>query len=339
MAPLSTSQAKRRKTNIVSLVGKFTKKVDPHNAPRNYQRHNERPLEPAGADLNDLLYIHKKNLQLIQIRMKSQLGLEQWSLISKGAKESLSGGVVFGGAFDPPHNGHLYMLKQLIALNRYRLVFVMPSGLGRSDKSYKVSLEDRWQLVQLLCRNVDFRVSGDETFSGNSYLSFEDHAQRSRSDLLRGQPAWKQSAIKGPSHTEIKPCSIELFPFQSGLKGSLDTDRLIKKMYYEEQIVWLIGSDVLSGLNTWHQPEGVRSEMRFLVVPRRDGRPLSQLAEEVEKLNSRGYKIDLLEEICPPPISSSEIRRLMIQNPAMAHEFVPPNCLDYILNRGLYHQR
>jgi nicotinate-nucleotide adenylyltransferase len=55
--------------------------------------------------------------------------------------------VVFGGRFDPPHLGHLKIVKMLAAMEETHEVWVLPCGLS-PQKSIIASSEDRLKLLQ-----------------------------------------------------------------------------------------------------------------------------------------------------------------------------------------------
>jgi nicotinate-nucleotide adenylyltransferase len=55
---------------------------------------------------------------------------------------------LFGGAFDPPHNGHLLSIGALLDSNYVDEVWIVPSG-ERADKKYKSSKEERKKMIDL----------------------------------------------------------------------------------------------------------------------------------------------------------------------------------------------
>ncbi|HEY6537624.1 MAG TPA: adenylyltransferase/cytidyltransferase family protein, partial [Candidatus Dormibacteraeota bacterium] len=56
--------------------------------------------------------------------------------------------VIFGGTFDPPHVGHLAVIRGLRALTG-QLIVVMPSGIPGHRPAPTASAEDRADLVEL----------------------------------------------------------------------------------------------------------------------------------------------------------------------------------------------
>lgn len=56
---------------------------------------------------------------------------------------------IYGGAFDPPHLGHLGLIRHLIGLPGMDEVWVLPCG-DREDKKLLMRKEQRFQLMRRL---------------------------------------------------------------------------------------------------------------------------------------------------------------------------------------------
>lgn len=56
---------------------------------------------------------------------------------------------LYGGAFDPPHKGHLAILTNLVSLKFINEVWLLPSG-DRSDKKLVLSKDERFDLLRKL---------------------------------------------------------------------------------------------------------------------------------------------------------------------------------------------
>lgn len=67
-------------------------------------------------------------------------------------KNQLSIGI-YGGAFDPPHNGHLHAIKTAINSKLFDEIWIVPSGV-RPDKQYKATDEIRLMMVEALIADV-----------------------------------------------------------------------------------------------------------------------------------------------------------------------------------------
>lgn len=49
---------------------------------------------------------------------------------------------IYGGAFDPPHNGHLSIIHELASMDFLDEVWLLPSG-DRKDKRLVLSMDQR----------------------------------------------------------------------------------------------------------------------------------------------------------------------------------------------------
>lgn len=56
---------------------------------------------------------------------------------------------LFGGTFDPIHNGHLHVIKELLGSKRFEKIIVIPSGDPQLRAAPIASSKDRLAIVQL----------------------------------------------------------------------------------------------------------------------------------------------------------------------------------------------
>lgn len=66
---------------------------------------------------------------------------------------------LYGGSFDPPHNGHVISVSHLLNSEKIDEVWLIPSGDSRYDKASVAKASDRLALLDILCRKV---FHGDE---------------------------------------------------------------------------------------------------------------------------------------------------------------------------------
>ncbi|HEU5114978.1 MAG TPA: nicotinate-nicotinamide nucleotide adenylyltransferase [Candidatus Paceibacterota bacterium] len=76
---------------------------------------------------------------------------------------------LFGGAFNPPHNGHAAVVRALESLDSIDEIWLMPSA-NRWDKSISVSGPDRLHMIDLLI--------GDLRLGSNKHVRPFDHEIR-----------------------------------------------------------------------------------------------------------------------------------------------------------------
>lgn len=122
----------------------------------------------------------------------------------EGKKNRLA---IYGGAFDPFHNGHLVTIAQLLASGQVDSVVVVPSG-DRPDKRILVSASDRLAMTRLAIEEAfpnDPRVSVSDLHAtgavGYGTIDLVDHFLKQTDtapcvvigqELLKDLPAWKE---------------------------------------------------------------------------------------------------------------------------------------------------
>ena len=55
---------------------------------------------------------------------------------------------VFGGAFDPLHNGHMDMIQHIQLLDNLTMLMLIPTGVSVTGKEFYFSKESRLRMVQ-----------------------------------------------------------------------------------------------------------------------------------------------------------------------------------------------
>lgn len=63
---------------------------------------------------------------------------------------------LIGGAFDPPHNGHILCVSNLFNSKLVDQVWLVPSGDGRYDKKSEASSALRKKMLEIIVEN-DFK--------------------------------------------------------------------------------------------------------------------------------------------------------------------------------------
>ena len=109
---------------------------------------------------------------------------------------------------------------------------------------------------------------------------------------------------------------------RSGATYAIDTVREWKQSQPDDQLFWILGSDALSGIPSWHEWEAFVSEVTIVVVNRvgkNDPVPFEFLAVEMPEVR----------------ISATQLRE-RFSNRLDTQHLVPQKVSQYILNQGLY---
>lgn len=194
---------------------------------------------------------------------------------------------VLGGAFNPPHIGHLVLAQEAAAQLGLERVHLVPTGRA----PHKEIADDPGRATRLEMARV---------------AALENH-------LLVVDPTEVEAAEEGdrPSYT-------------------LDTLEALSRSH--RGLVLLMGADVASHLEDWHEPRAVL-ELARVGIAARPGTDLDDAEAAVERLGGG----DRTEVVRMPGIevSSTRIRRRVAQGRPVRY-LVPDGVLELIEAGGLY---
>lgn len=131
-----------------------------------------------------------------------------------------------------------------------------------------------------------------------------------------------QLALKD-SGVDVSDCEVQ----RSGSSYAIDTVEDLSEIYPNSNFTWIIGSDALASLSTWHRIEQLASRIEFLIVMR----PGHAIRE-----SSTPHYIQLKTiEIQALDISATKVREL-IRTGGDISSLVPASVANYIRTKGLY---
>ena len=139
-----------------------------------------------------------------------------------------------------------------------------------------------------------------------------------------------QAAFSGVPRARV--CDLELK--RQGMSYTVDTLTQLRRERPEDELILVMGSDMLLSFRSWYQPERILA-LAALAVVRRDESPSTweKVAAECQALRrERGARILIVENRCVT-VSSTTVRRLLAMK--------APYCLDprtegMILEKGWY---
>jgi len=187
---------------------------------------------------------------------------------------------IYGGTFDPIHNGHLHVIKELIRTDDFDKFIVVPSGRP-AQKSAIATAEQRFEMTTLAVAQ----------------------------------------AIGNEPRIEVADFEVK----RPGISFAIDTANEVSKKYPKHEIYWVIGSDALSNIKTWHQFSELSKIIKFLVIER----PGFAESDIPAGLNYEFRKI------AAKNISASEIRNHISAGEDISDE-IPSSVIDFINRNGLY---
>ena len=202
---------------------------------------------------------------------------------------------VFGGTFDPVHNGHTKIIQNLLELLPFDEIKVIPNGQPPHRTSV-CSNNDRLEMVNLAFKGIN-QISVDER---------EIHRE-------------------GPSY-------------------AIHTAREILEEYHQDNIIWIMGSDAFSEIDTWFEWEDFLNIINILVMARPGSEIdsistagtliLERQTSNIDDLSYGAGKI-LIFDIDPINISSTQVRSNLAAGETV-NELILEDVSDYIDSGKLY---
>jgi nicotinate-nucleotide adenylyltransferase len=137
--------------------------------------------------------------------------------------------------------------------------------------------------------------------------------------------AMTRLAVEGDPLFSVEDLELQ----RNGPSYTIDTARELKGRGWQ-QVDWLIGSDMLLSLPSWHEPLALLREVHFVVVERPGWTfQWDALPPEFRKLQKSVVRAPLIE------ISSSIIRSRVAAGKSINY-FTPPAVCHYVADHHLY---
>lgn len=228
---------------------------------------------------------------------------------------------LFGGTFDPIHNGHLALARA--AQERFQLgrVYFVPANVPPHKKQPSASYFDRYAMVTLA------------TMSEKAFI-----------------PSLLEAEAIAPIPNKGKKPEI-------AVNYSIDTCRRLKStLKKSDKVFFLIGIDAFKDIAQWREPEALLRECPFIVASR-PGYFLADVANSLpEKLRPKaavtklfakqgttgdlalnGATVHMLPDV-NQNISATAIREAVAAKKGLG-KFLDPAVMDYIKKMDLYSRR
>lgn len=137
-------------------------------------------------------------------------------------------------------------------------------------------------------------------------------------------------AIESNPYFSISTIEIE----RGGLSYTIDTLRALRVKYKDDDLYFIIGSDIIFQLEKWKDFKELFKLCKFILVDR-PGNEYKEIDEKIQELNIN-YQLSF-ERVTLPlmDISSSDIRNRVKSKKSIKY-LVPTNVEDYIKKHKLY---
>ena len=205
--------------------------------------------------------------------------------------------VLFGGAFNPPHIGHLIVIQQALELIKADQLWILPCFKHSFDKDL-ASPTHRLAMLELLIQE------------------FPQNLQ----EKVKICPLEIDSKLSGQTHEAVQKLQTEEKYLKD--KNLLLPQSSIKDIKYS----FLMGSDNLKDFKKWHQWQELIKTINFYIYPR-NGYTQEKLYPNMTLLKSDTQVVTNF---------SSTIMRKRVKQKLSLKNFVPKSILKYLSTHSLY---
>ncbi len=144
---------------------------------------------------------------------------------------------------------------------------------------------------------------------------------KDNSDIIDAQHRFRmvKLAIKGNRYFLVSDIEIK----RDGRSYTIDTIKELKKIYPQDELYFIIGSDLLKYLDEWKDLDDIIKMVKF-VVATRPGYPLEKIPSHISTIPIRAVDV-----------SGFEIRQAIRQGKSFRY-LVPEMVFKYILKNRIY---
>lgn len=122
---------------------------------------------------------------------------------------------------------------------------------------------------------------------------------------------------------------------RGGRSYTFETVTLLREQYPEDELIFMIGSDMLLSFHTWKNPDVILEKVRICAVTRDDGIDEKKLAEYAREHFPGSEDRFIICGFEPIEVSSTQIRE-KIRNGESVDGLLQPQVLEYIKEKELY---
>lgn len=193
---------------------------------------------------------------------------------------------VFGGTFNPVHNGHINIVDAVMSGLCPDKLIIMPTGTPPHKQAHRlVSDDDRLTMLRL--------------------------------------------AVADRPNAEVSDYEIK----KEGKSYTVLTLEHFKELYPDDELYFIMGSDMLSSFLSWYRPERIMELATLVCISRSEDEKLKD-KESASRVIGAGGKCILIE--CEAVEASSTQARELIANGGDVSRIIPKPVEEYIIERGLY---
>jgi len=203
---------------------------------------------------------------------------------------------IYGSSFDPITYSHLFTAATVAHRRRLDKVIFVPCSSKRHDKKLQTEDIHRLRMLELALATCTNKTN-------------------SKGDPLFEISTVEMNALPGETYT-------------------YDTMIHMRKKYPEDELFFIMGSDLLTGMSNWGNAEKLLTQFNFIVMSR-EGYSTADLIAEDALLRNNDEHFHIMSKGINMGISSTYIRD-EIRKGGDPSFLLPDECLKYIYEQGIY---
>lgn len=230
---------------------------------------------------------------------------------------------IFGGSFDPFHNGHKQVIEGLVKLNRFDQIIIMPLGLAPHKNKYMTPAGYRYEMTRLGIKDIPEVILSDYEVNRPGQYSY----------TIDTIDYYKQKISNQHIYNKLKTISQKKTP-KNKRQAKIDTYYLSRLQNVKVKINLVYGSDALDTIESWYEPEKIMKRAKLLIC-RRGNEDINHMNQRADYLRKKyDAKIDFFE-IEETDISSTKLREKLKQDKKQKNK-LPVSVCKYIKNNKIY---
>ncbi|HSD98119.1 MAG TPA: nicotinate-nucleotide adenylyltransferase [Patescibacteria group bacterium] len=220
---------------------------------------------------------------------------------------------VFGGRFDPIHNGHLAVAKEVLKMGKADEVWLSIEN-QHQWRPIIAAANDRKKMAELAIDSITDVILSNAKDIYSSAMSQNDK------NKIAVSPEAPRNDIQNNFKVDMTP--VEL----GGTTETIQVVRQLRKKYPEHEFIFIVGSDQLPTFHKWSHWEDLKKEVQFLIVTRK-GSPLDNIPKNASVITDPTYE--------PLDDSATRIREFLHVGTSISG-LVPKAVEEYIKEHKLY---
>ncbi len=224
---------------------------------------------------------------------------------------------IFGGRFDPIHNGHVAVAREVLKMNKADEVWFSIEN-QHQWRPIVAGVADRKKMAELAIQETTRSHPGEAKTSIGSSPKDSIPARGLASD----EASRTLQNDRGEGQLKVDMTPVEL----GGTTETIAVVRHLRKKYPRHEFVFVVGSDQLPTFHKWSHWKELLAEVPFLLIARKNS-PIEHVPANAAVITDPTYE--------PLADSATRIRQLLKEGKSIAG-LVPQKVEDYIMEKGLY---